>query len=374
MFITIIIFIAILSVLVLVHELGHFLTARKLGVKSHEFGLGFPPRIWGIYKSTNGKWKHVWWTKEVTDAADTIYSINLIPLGGFVHIKGENDENKDNDSFASRSIWQRFAILSAGVIMNVIFTAVLLTIGFMVGLPQVLDNKIPTNAQIKEKRIQITQVLENTPASIAGIKMGDIIVNINENEFENISQIQEYAANNIGNELNYQILRGDESFIFSLTPKVLEETNKGGVGVAIATTGLVKYPWYIAIWQGISSALFLVLAIIIAFYNLFKDMIMGVGVSSDVAGPVGIASLTGDMAKLGYIYILQFTALLSANLAVVNFLPIPALDGGRVLFLAIEKLKGRPVKKELEATIHYLGFAVLMILVVIVTFRDFAKF
>ncbi|MBL7058682.1 RIP metalloprotease RseP [Patescibacteria group bacterium] len=374
MFTTIILFVAILSILVFVHEFGHFWTAKKLGVKAEEFGLGFPPRAWGIYKSTNNKWKQVWGTKDVKDAEDTIYSINFIPLGGFVKIKGENGESLDTDSFASKPIWCRFLILSAGVTMNVLLTAFLLAVGFTIGLPQVIDNEVSKSATISDERIQITQVLSDTPASKAGIKMGDIITNINSVEFSNIIDMQDYVAENTGEALSYSIKRGDEVLIYEITPEVLEETKIGGIGVAVAATGMVKFPWYIAIWKGLVSAILLVIAIIVAFYNLFKDIFTGVGVGGDIAGPVGIASLTGDMAKLGFVYILQFTALLSANLAVVNFLPFPALDGGRVLFLIIEKFKGSPVKRDLEATIHYIGFALLMVLVVFVTFKDIAKF
>lgn len=370
MFSTAIIFILILSLLVFVHELGHFWTARKLGVKSEEFGFGFPPRLWGVYKSTDGKKKQVWGGKDVTDATDTIYSVNWIPLGGFVKIKGENGENNDPDSFASKPIWQRFAILSAGVTMNVLLTAVLLSIGFIIGLPQVINEDIPKTANIQNERIQITQVLKDTPAAQAGLKMGDIIASINENKFEQISKMQSFVAENTNNELSYAIQRGDETLIYSIAPLILEETKKGGIGVSVATTGLISFPWYEAIWRGFLSAILMVAAIVIAFFDLFKNLFIGAGVSSDVAGPIGIANLTGDMAKLGFIYLLQFTALLSANLAVVNFLPIPALDGGRVLFLLIEKLKGSPIKQELEAKLHYIGFALLMLLVVVVTVKD----
>lgn len=370
MFSTIIIFIFILSILVFVHELGHFWTAKKLGVKSEEFGFGFPPRFWGIYKSKNGSYKQVFGGKEVNDAEDTIYSINWIPLGGFVKIKGENGESEDSDSFASRPIWQRFAILSAGVSMNVLLTAILISAGFMIGLPQVINNELPASAQIQNERIQITQILKETPADEIGLKMGDIIQNIDGTKYANISSMQDYVASNIDQELSYTILRGDETLVYAITPTILEETKKGGVGIAVATTGLVKFPWYEAIWRGFFSAILMVIAICMAFFELFKNLITGAGVSADVAGPVGIATITGDMAKLGFIYLLQFTALLSANLAVVNFLPIPALDGGRVLFLIIEKIKGSPVKQELEAKLHYTGFALLMILIVVVTVRD----
>ncbi|MCX6799829.1 MAG: RIP metalloprotease RseP [Candidatus Falkowbacteria bacterium] len=374
MFLTIIVFLVMLSLLVFVHEFGHFWTARKLGVKAEEFGFGFPPRFWGIYKTKDNRWKQIWGNKEITDASDTVYSVNCIPLGGFVKIKGENGDSNDPDSFSKKSIRSRMAILSAGVTMNFLLTAVLLSIGFMLGLPQVVDSDISKYAQVSKQRIQITEVLKDTAASNGGLKIGDIITSINGTSFENITDMQAYVAKNVKKELSYSIKRGNDNLIFALKPQILKETKEPGVGVGVSKTGMVSYPFFIAIWHGFSSAVLLIVSIIIAFFNLFKGLLLGSGVSASVAGPVGIASLTGDMARLGFVYILQFTALLSANLAVVNFLPIPALDGGRVLFLLIEKIKGSPVKRELEATIHYVGFALLMILVVLVTFRDIANF
>jgi len=382
MFSTIIIFIAILSVLVFVHELGHFTMARKFGVRVSEFGFGFPPRVWGVYKK-NGKWNHIWGSKDIK-AKDlpTVYSINLLPLGGFVNIKGENGPSEkeaqagivDKDNFIQLPIWQRSIILSAGVTMNLLLAAILISIGFMIGLPQVLNDEINPKATVSERHIQITEVLNDSPADVAGLKRGDIILNINEANFSNYEKLQEFVNEHTGEELNYNIKRGKEELIFSITPDILEETKKGGIGVAIAETGIVKYPWYLAIWQGFASTIFLLWAIVIAFYELIKNLIIGSGLSADIAGPVGIASITGEMANLGFVYLMQFTALLSINLAVVNFMPFPALDGGRVLFLIIEKLKGTPVKREIEAVLHYAGFALLMLLVVIVTFRDIAKF
>lgn len=386
MFTTVITFIIILSILVFVHELGHFVMARKFGVKVPEFGLGFPPRLFGTYKDKNGKRKYVLGSKKVEEIkdlndSDTLYSINLLPLGGFVNIKGENGATEDEiargkldkDNFINCPIWQRSLILSAGVAMNVLLAAILISIGFMIGLPQVVDGEVSKYAKISDKKIQITQVLSNTPADNAGIKMGDIVLSINDTVFTKDTELQKFVNKNSGNKLNYNIKRGKEEFIIEVTPIILEQTNKGGIGVEISETAIVKYPWYIAIYQGFITTIFLVISIIIAFFMLIKNLITGAGLGAEIAGPVGIATITGNMANLGFIYLMQFTALLSANLAVVNFLPFPALDGGRILFIIIEKIKGAPVKREIEATLHYVGFALLMLLVVLVTFKDIAK-
>jgi regulator of sigma E protease len=370
---TLITFLIVLSILVFAHELGHFFVARKLGVKAEEFGFGFPPRAWGFYKNKEGKWKHIFGAKEVKDASDTIFSINWIPLGGFVKIKGEEGETaEDKDSFASRKIWQRASILSAGVSMNIILAAILISIGFMLGLPQSLDNLNPA-AKISDKKIQVIDTLPESPAAKAEIKAGDIIVSINDKEFRNQDELQNFVNENNGLELSYKIKRGSDEIIKKITPVTISETSKGGIGVGIIETGVVKYPFFIAIWEGIKSTVFLTWAIIAAFYDFFKNLIFGLGMTGDIAGPVGIASLTGQVARMGFIYVLQFTALLSINLAIINFLPIPALDGGRVLFLIIEKIKGAPIKREVEAAIHRIGFALLMVLILFVTFRDVAK-
>ncbi|OIO06488.1 RIP metalloprotease RseP [Candidatus Falkowbacteria bacterium CG_4_9_14_3_um_filter_36_9] len=373
MFTTIIIFIIILSALVFVHELGHFLVARKFGVKAEEFGIGFPPRAWGVYKSKDGRWKQVRGGRKVDDAADTIYSINWVPLGGFVKLGEDEDGGGDPNHFANKPIWQRTFMISAGVTMNIIFAAVILAIGLMIGLPQELNNVSPL-AKVSDKNIQIIQVLAGSPADMAGIKIGDIIIGVDKEKIIKSEDLQKYVNERTGEELTYQIKRGNEEIAIKIIPILMEDTGAGGIGIAIAEIGIVKYPWYMAIWEGVKTTILLTWAIIAAFYNLIKGLIIGSGVSADIAGPVGIAALTGQVTKLGFIYILQFAALLSINLAIINFFPFPALDGGRVLFLIIEKIKGSPVKRELETAIHNIGFVLLMILILAVTYRDIAKY
>lgn len=375
MFLTIITFIIILSVLVFVHELGHFMMARKFGVRAEEFGFGFPPRAFGMYKNNQGRRKIVWGAREVTDCPGTVYSLNWLPLGGFVKIKGEDGgERSEADSFAGRPVWQRAFMLAAGVVMNIILAAVLISAGYMIGLPQALDGQLDASARVSNKKIQIVEVMKNTPAAAAGLELGDVILSIDNKNFANYQELQNYVAANIGHKLSYKIERGRDLIGLEVAPELMKETGKGGIGVAISETGLVSYPWYLAIWQGTKTTLILTWSIIMAFYELIKGLIFGRGVAADLAGPVGIAALTGQVARLGFAYLLQFTALLSINLAVINFLPFPALDGGRVLFLIIEKIKRSPVKKEVEAAIHNIGFALLMLLVLLVTFRDVSRF
>jgi len=374
MFLTIVTFIVVLSILVFVHELGHFWTATKFGVKADEFGFGFPPRVWGMYRDEKGKWIQVRGNKEVKDPPNTIYSINWLPLGGFVKIKGEDGEDEDDkDSLLSKPIWQRAIVMSAGVTMNVLLAAVLISIGLMIGLPQSIDDLSP-KARIESEQVQILQVIKESPAANANFQLGDVILNIDGNEFAQVEDIQKYAHDNIDNEINYLVLREGGEMQIKVTPEFREDTGKGGIGVSITKIGLVSYPWYLAIYEGFKTTFILLWIILVAFYELIKGLITGQGLSADIAGPVGIATLTGQMARMGFVYILQFTALLSINLAIINFLPFPALDGGRILFLIIEKIKGSPVKREVENAIHNIGFMLLMLLVLVVTFKDVARF
>jgi regulator of sigma E protease len=371
---TIITFVLVLSLLVFVHELGHFWVARRFGVKAEEFGFGFPPRIFGFYKSKEGKWKKVSGSKEVVDAQDTIYSINWIPLGGFVKIKGEDGEStKDPDSFASKKIWQRAAILLAGVTMNIVLAGVLIIFGFMLGLPQTLDG-VGKNAIVSDQQIQIVNINKDSPAEKAGLEIGDVIVSIDDKGFNDGEGLQKYVSEHSNETLAYAIKRGDEELKLDIETNYAHNDSIKGIGISITDTGIVRYPFFTAIWEGIKATAYLFWAIVSAFYFLLKGLVMGQGMSAEVAGPVGIATLTGQVARLGFVYLLQFTAMLSINLAIINAFPFPALDGGRLLFLLIEKIKGSPVKQEFEAIVHNVGFIILMLFVLVVTYKDIAKY
>ena len=371
---TVIVFILILSVLVFVHEMGHFVVARRAGVKVFEFGLGFPPRAFSFYKDKEGKWRKFLKGQDIAEVPGTLYSLNWIPLGGFVKIKGENgEEAEDKDSFGNKKIWKRISILSAGVIMNVILTAVLLSIGFMIGLPQIIDKENTKTLTVESAQIQIYSVEKDTPAHDAKIQAGDVIVSIQEQEFVDIEKLSDFINEKEGEEITLKIKRGDEEIEKKITPQKSEEIDRAVIGVGLMKTGLVSYPWYQAIYKGVSTTIELTGFIVSAFYNIIKDLIIGVEVETDIAGPIGIAVLTGQVVKLGFIYVLQFTALLSLNLAIINFLPIPALDGGRVIFLIFEKLRGKPISARIENIIHNTGFALLMFLVLVVTFYDVSK-
>ena len=373
MFTTIIIFIAVLSLLVFVHEFGHFWVARRFGLKPEEFGFGFPPRAFGIYRAKNGDWKTTKGKKEVNDAADTIYSINWLPLGGFVKL-GEDDteETDDPNHFNNKPIWQRALILLAGVTMNVILAAVLISFGFMVGLPQAVDG-LGSNAKISQRKIQIVDILPDSPAADAGLEAGDIILEIDNNKFTKTEELQNFVAARTNQELVYKIESGGRIAEKRITPQKIEETQRGGIGVGIVEAGIVRYPVHIALWEGLKTTVLLTWFIMVAFYELIKGLILGQGVSIELGGPVKIAQITGDAVRMGLAYLINFAALLSINLAIINAFPFPALDGGRILFLIIEKIKGSPVKKEVEAVFHNVGFALLMLLILLITYKDIMR-
>ncbi len=372
---TIIIFLILLSVLVLVHEWGHFFSARRFGVGAEEFGLGFPPRLFGWYRRINGQGRFFWGNKEIKDAKDTVYSFNWIPIGGFVKIKGENGEDKvDETSFASKSIGKRAIMLSAGVIMNIVLAAVIIIIGLGFGLPQSLESEaLSDKLTVSERRIQIMQLKPGSPAEQADLRMGDVIISINQQTFASYQALQNFVADKAGQELVYEIGRGEETFTKTIVPQIIPEVDRAGIGVAIAEIGTVRYPWYLAIVEGLKLTGLLLWAIIIGLGQLIVRLFSGVSVSAEVAGPVGVAVLTGQMADLGLAYLAQFAALLSLNLAVINFVPFPGLDGGRMLFLLIEKIKGSPVKQSTEAIVHNFGFLLLILLVILITYKDIIK-
>ena len=187
-------------------------------------------------------------------------------------------------------------------------------------------------------------------------------------------ELQAYLTKNIGKEVAYGLKRDTNKFEKKIVPKILPETGKGGIGVGLVEVGVVAYPWHLAIWKGITETGFYIKEIILAFYALLSGLIIGKGAAVDLSGPVGIAVLTGKVARLGFVYLMQFAAVLSVNLAIVNILPFPALDGGRILFLIIEKIRGKPVNQKVESLIHNLGFTALMILVMFITYNDFVKF
>lgn len=415
------VFVIVLGILVLGHEFGHFWAARWNGIKVEEFGFGYPPRLFGIQlfrrnklekigekeeitvetgENSSGemvekitdksseidvvvpekKWRLVWGGKAIEKLEEenngqdgTVYSINLLPFGGFCKIKGEEGGANDADSYDAKKPWQKVTVMAGGVVMNILLAAVLLSIGFMIGLPQNVEN-ISDVSNIKDRKLEIMSVLPGKPAEMAGLKDGDVITKLgtltNPRQKEMIAYVDAHKKEKI----SIVVMRGAEPLAKSIQPIIYPDTGKGGIGVAIAEVGTVQYPWYKAIYYGFITTFIYLKEILIAFYYLFKGLFSGAGVGDAVTGPVGIAVMTGRVARMGLVYLIQFTAVLSLNLAIVNALPLPALDGGKVLFLLIGKLRGRPVSQKVENSIHIIGFNLLILLAIIITIKDVGAF
>lgn len=376
MIVTIIVFLLVLGILIFVHEAGHFMTARRNGITCHEFGFGFPPRIGGVYRdATTGRWKLVLGNKEYL-GNKTLYSINWIPLGGFVRIKGEDGRDKDPDSFAVQSHWVRFKVLIAGVVMNFILAWVLISIVLMIGATETTDRVSPYGKIVSSERVQINAVEEKSPAEDMGLVLGDVVTEVCDGEGCTVIDTADTLIATVngkrGEMVEVRGFRGNAPIIFEgvLRP----EGDSGALGVSIGETVIVKYPWYIALWEGLVRTLNFIIAIFVAFGSLIMALITGQGAGGTVTGPVGIAEMTGQMKQLGIAALLQFSAILSINLGIINALPIPALDGGRILFLVIEKIKGRPVDQKVEGYIHGISFMLLIILMLFITAKDVLRF
>ncbi len=355
---TLIIFVVILGVLVFIHELGHFMTARLFGVKVEEFGFGFPPRIIG-------------WRRGLT-----VYSLNWIPFGGFVKLKGEQPgSSAEPDSFSAQSTLRRSVILSAGVLMNIILAGALLSFVFARGIPSIVDpQSIEPGGRISESHVRVVGVLEATPAESAGLKSGDLLLELDGqtiNQTDDVNKITDWLGDRPA-QLKFE--RGTAVETVEVQAKILDDTADYKLGVSIIDYGFVAYPWYQSLWLGVKYSGVVLGQIFVSLFDLVRNIFTQGRVSADLSGPIGIAVVTGQVADLGFVYLVQFAALLSLSLAAMNILPIPALDGGRLLFVTIEKIRGRPVSQKIEGLVHSIGFYLLLILIAVVSYRDVIKF
>ncbi len=356
---TIVIFIIVLSILVFVHELGHFIMAKRAGMKVEEFGFGFPPRIWGIKKG------------------ETTYSINLIPFGGFVKILGEDgQERNDPRSFGSKSFLQRASVLLAGVVMNFLLAVVLLVIvnavGIRIGLVGTEDA-----TQVSHVKVQVVEVRAGSPAEKAGIRALDEIVRVKakdaNQDIHSVSEVQDFTAKHLGQEVTITIAEGATQKDITVVPRANAPAGEGALGIAMALTGVVKYSLPQAFVHGVTYSAILLINTVQGYATVITNLVTTGKAGVQLSGPIGIAQITGQAARFGFIYLLQFMALISINLAVLNSIPFPAIDGGRFLFLIIEKIKGSPISPKFENTANATGFVLLLLLMAYVTTKDIIK-
>lgn len=366
---SVIIFLIILGTLVFVHELGHFLLSKKAGVEVEEFGFGYPPRALKIGK----KW-------------GTLFTLNWIPFGGFVKILGENYEPlsvgetglsspKENLNFTQVSKKWQAAILAAGVTFNIIFAWLLFSLGFMIGLPTSVENEF--GGVVKNPVLTITELAPDSPAQKAGLKTGDKIVNIFDGNGDSIGYLSpEIVSNFINNSVDkfsIKVDRGGQILSFSPQPKAGLVEGRKIIGIGMDMVGTLSLPLSRAFYEGGKTTLKISYLTVAGLGNLVGEAFRGKADISDVAGPVGIIGLVGDASKLGFAYLITFTALISINLAVINLVPFPALDGGRILFVAIEGITKKKINPKVAGTLNTVGFVILIVMMVIVTYRDILR-
>jgi regulator of sigma E protease len=351
---SIIIFLLILSLLVLVHEFGHFFAAKKQGILVEEFGFGYPPRLLSI------------------KIGETIYSLNLIPLGGFVKVYGEEYQEKISKKLSARSFshkkpWQKALVLVAGILGNFFLGWLLISYLFTQGVPS------PTN------KIIVEQIVKNSPAALADIKEGDIVKSLATANnkitanLKNTDELINYSKKYAGQEIVLKIERNGKILNKKLVPRQKPPSGQGPLGLVITSFEEKKYPWYQAPFYGLLEALNItkkiaaeIIKMIVQFFSFKKPAV-------EVTGPIGIAHYTSQVIKFGKNAVLELIALLSLNLAIVNLLPFPALDGGRLVFVIYEWTTKRKVNKNFEKYLNLIGFIFLLTLAAVISVNDIIR-
>ncbi|AZR72380.1 RIP metalloprotease RseP [Anoxybacter fermentans] len=352
---TLVTFVVVLGVLVFVHEFGHYIVAKWVGVRVEEFALGFGPKLFGYKKG------------------ETIYSLRIFPLGGFCKLTGEFPhaeeelEGEELDSYREaiqqgralyqKSVFQRFWVIFTGPLMNFLLAVVLFTIIFMaIGVPYAGSDK-PV----------IGNLIPNQPADQAGLKVGDLILSINGQpvkEWDDISRIINETETEY---ITLEIKRKEVIKKLKVKPVVEEETGRRVIGI-FPQIIYRKVGIGTAIWDALRQTWFMIKGIVIGFWQMLTFRMR-----PDVAGPVLIAKMVGEAAEVGWVYLLRLTAIISINLGIINLIPFPALDGGRILFLGIELVRGKAVDPEKEGFVHFIGFIILMALIAIILYRDIVR-
>jgi regulator of sigma E protease len=346
---SILIFFIILSVLVLVHELGHFSVARFFGIRVDEFGLGYPPRAAKLFTFKN-----------------TLFTLNWLPFGGFVKIYGE-DPTEENlrapDSFQSKNRGIQAAVLAAGVVCNFVFAWLLISFGLMAGLPAPAGYLPITNPQTV-----ITTVIPGSPAAEAGLLAGDTILSINGSRLSPEEAIQKISQTT--GELDFEVLRGKNISHKHIVPEEGIVPGKAAVGISMEVIGTLTLSPGRALLEGAKTSVNLLWETAQALAHFLGQAITGRADLASVAGPVGLVSMVGEARELGWGFLLTFTALISINLSIINLLPFPALDGGRLLFVAIEAVSRRRVSSKVTNLTNTIGFALLLLFMVVITVHD----
>lgn len=358
---SVLIFFLVLFVLILVHEWGHFFVAKKTGMRVDEFGIGFPPKLFGIKKG------------------ETEYSFNAIPIGGFVRIYGENGADSSTDttgSFTSKSKWSQAAVLIAGVTMNVIFAWLLFSVAFMIGVPTAVDEVTASDSA----ELQIQGVLAESPAAKSGIVPGSTVLTIAAGddlvEKPNQSIFTSFVVGHEGETLELALEHNGENYNAEVIPEaglIPGNESQPALGVSLVLVEIQRMNPVEAVVEAAKETGNMLSAIVSGLGSLLVGIFTGTADYGQVAGPIGIVGMVEDAAAFGVVALLMFTAVISLNLAVINLLPFPALDGGRLLFVAIEAVVRRPISPVWVARLNTLGFLLLLLLMVAVTYNDLLK-
>jgi len=347
--ITILVFFIVLSILVLIHEFGHFFVAKKSGMLVEEFGFGLPPRLFGV------------------KIGETLYSLNWLPFGGFVKIFGESPEDLKNNankklanrSFASKPWYKRALVIIAGPTMNFLLAVLVIAFMFTKGTP------VPSG------EVKVVKVEKNSPAATAGLKKGDILLKLGNVKLTESSQLMELSQKYAGKQILVSIKRkGDSLKGVTLTPRKNPPKGQGALGILISDLQIKKYSWLEAPFVGLKESL----RISGMFYRemgkmLFK-LITFQNPKVEVTGPIGIARLTGQAVGYGFEAVIQLLGLLSLNLALINIIPFPALDGGQLAFVLYEAVFRRPINEQIKAKINGAGFMFLLLMIALVSLKD----
>ena len=343
MLLTVVSFIGVLAVLVVVHELGHFLTAKAFGVKVLEFGIGYPPRLFGIRRG------------------ETLYSLNLLPLGGFVKMEGEVAPDSPR-SLASKGTGTRFVVMAAGAFMNALLPILIFSVLFMV--PQ----------RTLAGDVQVQAVAPDSPAQRAGFQVGDRILRVDGRAIENNLDLSYLIMLNLGAQTTFQVQRSDGTHTLYAVPRWKPPEGQGATGITVETLNLHEVSHRYPPWVAVPKAFQKLGDVLVLAKNEITRWITGAS-RVQMAGPLGIAQMTGEVARAGGIVpLLEFIALLSINLAIFNILPIPMLDGGRITFVVIEWVRrGKRIPPEREGLVHMIGFALLIALAVVITYFDLLR-
>jgi len=361
---SIIVGLLLLVLLVVVHELGHAIIARRNGVVVEEFGIGFPPKAWGK-KLKNG----------------VLFTLNWLPLGGFVKLQGENDSASKKGDYGAASLWAKTKILLAGVLMNWLIAVVLFTGLALTGLPKftgVIDNQftVPSDTTEIREPVSVGTIVAGSPAEKAGLQAGDQLLRFNGQALDKPDDLSTQTKADKGKTVEIIYNRKNVEHQTNVTLLAEDKDDKGYLGVGPAQRTLLKSTWSAPI-VGVVTTFQLTEATLKSLGNMIVQLLSGKvsEVSQNVAGPVGILGIIFPAAvEAGFGTLVLLTAIISLTLAVMNVLPIPALDGGRLFITLLFRALKKPLSKETEEKIHATGFMVLMGLVVLVTIADVSKF